>query len=456
MSDNVLNSDVFSSIDPFRRSNGAHYHNFNEINEPSNHVSSLPTNKINSADSNITSKVVFPWQIERKPWFTIDVGWKSIFWLIIITIIIIFIIWLFTGGKSRKFVGIPIFDINNKPSDILDEDTMQFLQITDSIVNHPINQSYITNNHDEHDEQDEHDEYDEHDDIPQISISQVTPIISTRSIVNVQSGVSTVYSNRYSNSQPAEIILTNGNINSYDHLAPSNNTSSTSSHSGTSSNRSSYPITSMFSTEKSDSNSGINNESTNETSDNDSEININDLLSDDIISNRRSDSIIVSHESSELFEQSPHIKIDINKMIPPNPTPRYEDLNLGTFAERKSRAESKGERICREFMQRYYGKIFKQIRPDFLKNPLTNRNLELDGYNAELSLAFEYNGVQHYEYPNIFHKTKKEFEQQLSRDNYKRRVCDRVGIYLINIPYTVPYDKIPDYIKDRLPHNINK
>jgi hypothetical protein len=38
------------------------------------------------------------------------------------------------------------------------------------------------------------------------------------------------------------------------------------------------------------------------------------------------------------------------------------------------------------------GYRFKSVRPGWLENPLTGRNLELDCYNEYLKLALEYNG----------------------------------------------------------------
>jgi hypothetical protein len=87
-----------------------------------------------------------------------------------------------------------------------------------------------------------------------------------------------------------------------------------------------------------------------------------------------------------------------------------------------------GKQICREYLEQYYGKSFEASRPDFLKYPLTGHNLELDGYNAELAIAFEYNGSQHYQYPNVFHKSEEEFEQQIQKDDFKRKACDEQGI----------------------------
>ena len=117
----------------------------------------------------------------------------------------------------------------------------------------------------------------------------------------------------------------------------------------------------------------------------------------------------------------------------------------------KRNNESKGEYICRQILNKMYNKKFISCRPNFLKNPKTGRNLELDGYNAELHIAFEYNGKQHYEYPNRYHKTQEEFQQQVRRDKWKLEQCELNGIYLIRIPYTVKFDDIESYIKGRLP-----
>lgn len=65
----------------------------------------------------------------------------------------------------------------------------------------------------------------------------------------------------------------------------------------------------------------------------------------------------------------------------------------------------------------------------------TLNGLELDIYIPSLKLAFEYNGYQHYEYPNFWHKSKEEFDAQLKRDTEKKMRCDRLGITLIIIKY---------------------
>lgn len=80
---------------------------------------------------------------------------------------------------------------------------------------------------------------------------------------------------------------------------------------------------------------------------------------------------------------------------------------------------------------------FPSCRPDFLVNPETGRCLELDCYNKTLGIACEYNGIQHYEYPNIYHTDVQQFKDQMRRDKFKEGVCKKNGILLIVVPYTV-------------------
>lgn len=114
------------------------------------------------------------------------------------------------------------------------------------------------------------------------------------------------------------------------------------------------------------------------------------------------------------------------------------------------------ERKCKEAVEEIFGKPFYCVRPNFLKNPETGSNLELDLYNADLSLAVEASGKQHYVFPNGFHKSYDEFIKQVRRDQFKVDMCDRHGIYLITVPYNVPYDKIKDYITYYLPEEYKK
>ena len=153
---------------------------------------------------------------------------------------------------------------------------------------------------------------------------------------------------------------------------------------------------------------------------------------------------------------TPHeVKID----TPKNTTfvNNFEDLqrNYKEYVPKRKKMnnESKGEYACRCVLEEIYSRDFIKARPDFLKNPETGYNLELDGYNEDLRIAFEYQGIQHYVYPNYIHKSEEEFMYQIKKDKFKLDVCDKAGIYLITIPYNVPHNQIREYIVRRLPEN---
>ncbi|QDZ45198.1 P8.141C-like protein [Frog virus 3] len=87
-------------------------------------------------------------------------------------------------------------------------------------------------------------------------------------------------------------------------------------------------------------------------------------------------------------------------------------------------SESKGEAACRDAAYRITGKRFEKIRHKGIVNPDTGRALELDCYSKSLKTAIEYQGRQHY-------------DRQHERDCYKRAACQKLGIKLIEVPYTV-------------------
>lgn len=128
-----------------------------------------------------------------------------------------------------------------------------------------------------------------------------------------------------------------------------------------------------------------------------------------------------------------------------------EEIGTATDPTDGKKYRSKGEEICCKTMKEIYGLEFSSFRPDFLKNPETGRNLEIDCYNPHVKIGVEYNGVQHYKWPNFTKQTQAEFINQLRRDQYKVKKCDENGYYLIRVPYTVKHKDIPKYIMDRIP-----
>lgn len=138
---------------------------------------------------------------------------------------------------------------------------------------------------------------------------------------------------------------------------------------------------------------------------------------------------------------------------PRNPV-NHRSNNLSSGSNLRGRFISRGERMCCQTMERIYGVPFTSTWPDWLRNPETGATLELDCYNDDLKIAVEYNGEQHYKWPNFTNQTYQQFINQVRRDTLKLDLCDKNGVYLIVVPYNVPYENIPSYIMSHLPETI--
>jgi len=113
-------------------------------------------------------------------------------------------------------------------------------------------------------------------------------------------------------------------------------------------------------------------------------------------------------------------------------------------------------RECLETFISRFGKFeFPNTRPDWLRNPETNRRLELDCYNEELGLAFELQGIQHYK-PIKHWGGEKKFARIIRRDVHKRTECTKHGVELFRIDNRPVSDKSPDIKKKYYEKQIRK
>jgi len=117
------------------------------------------------------------------------------------------------------------------------------------------------------------------------------------------------------------------------------------------------------------------------------------------------------------------------------------------------RERSRHEVRCNEILEEYYGRPFAPIWHPQIVNPKTGYLLELDCYNEDLKLAVEYNGIQHYHWPNYTGMSEVDFQLLVVRDAYKKRRCAELGIYLIVVPHWVEFNDLRKYIHERLPEN---
>lgn len=136
------------------------------------------------------------------------------------------------------------------------------------------------------------------------------------------------------------------------------------------------------------------------------------------------------------------------------------DMTASPYSYRKKKKKrklNKHEEECRRIFQQIFKCPFKSVRPDWLKNPATGKNLELDGFNEDVStplgngLAFEYDGEQHSKYNSHFHKgNPQEFVYQVKKDSWKDMKCKEKQILLIRIPHFVNFNDLDRYIRQEL------
>jgi len=134
-------------------------------------------------------------------------------------------------------------------------------------------------------------------------------------------------------------------------------------------------------------------------------------------------------------------------MVAPSSPPSIQPFTTPTRQlSRRSGAETLTAEVFTELCH-YYGldvnRIQYGVRPHFLRNPATGRCLELDMYydDGTYRFALEYQGQQHYVFPNFYHPDTdagyRAFTQQCQRDACKLEGAEAEGIYLIRVPYTV-------------------
>ncbi len=117
---------------------------------------------------------------------------------------------------------------------------------------------------------------------------------------------------------------------------------------------------------------------------------------------------------------------------------RWNDIRRGKWCPECARFKT--EFLCKQLLETNLNIEFKKTRFGY-----KDKIYEFDGYNTEHKIAFEYQGYQHYVYPNYWHKTEEAFIKAQQRDKEKEQYCIENNISLIVIPYTVK--NFQSYIK---------
>lgn len=76
--------------------------------------------------------------------------------------------------------------------------------------------------------------------------------------------------------------------------------------------------------------------------------------------------------------------------------------------------------------------------------------LRFDFYLPLYNLCIEFNGVQHYEYIEYFHKYESQFDEQRLKDYIKREYCQAHSIHLIELQCSLTCDEIRDELVQKI------
>lgn len=93
------------------------------------------------------------------------------------------------------------------------------------------------------------------------------------------------------------------------------------------------------------------------------------------------------------------------------------------------------EAMCRSLLESMLQMKLPKCRPKWLMNPTTRRALELDMYNSDHRIAFEYDGAQHDVYVPHYHHNEHHFAYRKLLDRLKTELCREAGVLLIRIPW---------------------
>lgn len=107
------------------------------------------------------------------------------------------------------------------------------------------------------------------------------------------------------------------------------------------------------------------------------------------------------------------------------------------------------ERLCRAILEHLYARPFPRRRPGWLLSA-AGKPMELDGYCEDLALAFEYQGIQHYEPVLKFKSGTRRLAEIQERDQRKALICQTRKVTLLVIPYKIAHENLERYIRDEL------
>lgn len=145
---------------------------------------------------------------------------------------------------------------------------------------------------------------------------------------------------------------------------------------------------------------------------------------------------------SDAIYSGAHYLIESIKML--FTSSQNEDAIYGSSEAEQSRFE----KYVRQIFEKITKEKFKCMYPSWLT--WRGQQLELDGFNPELRIAFEVQGPQHTVFSNKYDELYESYWNRLQRDKAKVQLCEENGIDLVVIDYKIPKKRLKQYIKSRL------
>jgi len=109
---------------------------------------------------------------------------------------------------------------------------------------------------------------------------------------------------------------------------------------------------------------------------------------------------------------------------------------------------SRFENTVRGIIERLTSKKFPCVWPSWLVH--NGKQLELDGYNAEIKIAFETQGPQHTVWKNKYDPDYISYVSRVENDKAKISLCEKENVGLIVVDYLIPKYLLGRYIRSRI------
>lgn len=111
------------------------------------------------------------------------------------------------------------------------------------------------------------------------------------------------------------------------------------------------------------------------------------------------------------------------------------------------------QKIFRNIIEYLTDIKFTKIRPLWLLSK-NGKRMQIDGFNQQHNLAFQYQGIQHFQYHRYFHRNNiNNFIYSQERDQLKRQILKNKQIILLQPDYTIKRTEFISFIQSQFNKN---